>query len=44
MKSSIRLKHGKVAGRIVIDFVGDKPGDKQSKTPMLKKVEPAVVA
>jgi propanol-preferring alcohol dehydrogenase len=39
-----RLKHGKVAGRIVIDFVGDKPGDKQSKTPTLKKVEPAVVA
>ena len=34
-----RLKHGKVAGRVVLDFVGSKPDDKQSKVPTSKKVE-----
>jgi propanol-preferring alcohol dehydrogenase len=34
-----RLKQGKVAGRVVIDFVGNKSDDKQSKVPMSKKVE-----
>ena len=33
------LEHGKVAGRIVLDFVGSKPDDKQSKVPTSKKVE-----
>jgi propanol-preferring alcohol dehydrogenase len=34
-----RLKHGKVAGRVVLDFVGGKSDDKQSKVPTSKKVE-----
>jgi len=38
-----RLKHGKVAGRVVLDFVGRKPDDKQSKAPTAKKVEAANV-
>src|SRR6202041_3783885 len=37
-----RLKHGKVAGRIVLDFVANKSGDKQSKAPTAKK-EPIVI-
>ena len=37
-----RLKHGKVAGRIVLDFVANKSGDKQSKAPTAKK-EPVVI-
>jgi propanol-preferring alcohol dehydrogenase len=38
-----RLKHGKVAGRVVLDFVGSTPDGKQSKVPASKKLE-AVVA
>jgi len=38
-----RLEHGKVAGRIVLDFVGGKPDHKQSKAPMAKKLEAAKV-
>jgi len=34
-----RLKQGKVAGRVVLDFVGSKSDDKQSKVPTSKKVE-----
>jgi propanol-preferring alcohol dehydrogenase len=34
-----RLKHGKVAGRVVLDFIGSKSDDKQSKVPTSKKVE-----
>jgi propanol-preferring alcohol dehydrogenase len=37
-----RLKHGKVAGRIVLDFVGNKSGDKQSKAPTAKKEAVAI--
>jgi alcohol dehydrogenase, propanol-preferring len=38
-----RLKHGKVAGRVVLDFVGSKPNDKQSRIPASEKVEAAGV-
>jgi len=38
-----RLEHGKVAGRVVLDFVGSKSDDKRSKVPKLKMVEPANV-
>jgi propanol-preferring alcohol dehydrogenase len=38
-----RLEHGKVAGRVVLDFVGSKPNDEQSKVPTSKKVEAASV-
>jgi propanol-preferring alcohol dehydrogenase len=34
-----RLEHGKVAGRIVLDFVGGKPDGRQVKVPTAKKVE-----
>jgi propanol-preferring alcohol dehydrogenase len=32
-----RLKHGKVAGRVVLDFSGSKPGDRQAKAPVAQK-------
>jgi alcohol dehydrogenase, propanol-preferring len=38
-----RLERGKVAGRIVLDFVGGKPEEKQSKAPTAKKIEAAKV-
>jgi propanol-preferring alcohol dehydrogenase len=38
-----RLEHGKVAGRVVLDFVGNKPADKQSKASTSQKVEAAGV-
>ena len=38
-----RLEHGKVAGRVVLDFAGIKPADKQSKAPTSQKVEAARV-
>jgi len=38
-----RLEHGKVAGRVVLDFAGNKPADKQSKAPTSQKVEAASV-
>ena len=38
-----RLEHGKVAGRVVLDFVGNKPADKQSKASTSQKVEAASV-
>jgi len=38
-----RLEHGKVAGRIVLDFVGSKPDDKKSQAPKVKKLEAAKV-
>ena len=34
-----RLAHGKVAGRVVLDFVGSKPHGRQAKVPAAKKVE-----
>jgi len=34
-----RLEHGKVAGRVVLDFVGGKPNARQVKVPAAKKVE-----
>jgi len=34
-----RLKHGRVAGRVVLDFLGSKSDDRQSKVPTSKKVE-----
>jgi propanol-preferring alcohol dehydrogenase len=34
-----RLEHGKVAGRVVLDFVGSKPHGRQTKVPAAKKVE-----
>jgi propanol-preferring alcohol dehydrogenase len=34
-----RLEHGKVAGRVVLDFVGGKPNGRQMKVPAAKKVE-----
>ena len=38
-----RLEHGKVAGRVVLDFAGNKPADKQSKASTSQKVEAASV-
>jgi propanol-preferring alcohol dehydrogenase len=38
-----RLEHGKVAGRVVLDFVGNKPAGKQSKASTPQKVEAAGV-
>ena len=38
-----RLQHGKVAGRVVLDFVGGTADEKQSKAPTSKKVEAAAV-
>jgi propanol-preferring alcohol dehydrogenase len=38
-----RLKQGKVAGRVVLDFVGSKSDDKQSKVPTSKKVKAVAV-
>jgi propanol-preferring alcohol dehydrogenase len=34
-----RLEHGKVAGRVVLDFIGAKAVDHQSKAPAAKKTE-----
>jgi propanol-preferring alcohol dehydrogenase len=34
-----RLEHGKVAGRVVLDFVGSEPNGRQVKVPAAKKVE-----
>ena len=39
-----RLEHGKVAGRVVLDFVGAKADDRKTKAPAAKKIEPAHVA
>jgi alcohol dehydrogenase, propanol-preferring len=38
-----RLEHGKVAGRVVLDFIGAKAVDHQSKAPAAKKTEAAPV-
>ena len=38
-----RLEHGKVAGRIVLDFVGSKPDNKQSNAPMAKRIDAKVL-
>jgi propanol-preferring alcohol dehydrogenase len=37
-----RLERGKVAGRVVLDFVGVKAGDHKSKSAATKKLEAAV--
>ena len=37
-----RLEHGKVAGRIVLDFVGAAAGEKTTKSGTAKKTEPAL--
>ena len=34
-----RLEHGKVAGRVVIDFVGSTPDDRQAKNSAGRKAE-----
>ena len=36
-----RLEHGKVAGRVVLDFIGTKADDQKAKTPAVKKTEAA---
>jgi propanol-preferring alcohol dehydrogenase len=38
-----RLEHGKVAGRVVLDFLGAKADDRKSKAPAAKKPEAAHV-
>jgi len=38
-----RLEHDKVAGRVVLDFIGAKAVDHQSKAPAAKKAEAAPV-
>jgi propanol-preferring alcohol dehydrogenase len=38
-----RLEHGKVAGRVVLDFIGAKADDHGSKAAATKKLEAAVV-
>jgi propanol-preferring alcohol dehydrogenase len=38
-----RLEHGKVAGRIVLDFVGGKPDDRQVRNPAARKAEAQTV-
>jgi len=38
-----RLEHGKVAGRVVLDFIGAKADDRQSKASAAKKTEAAPV-
>src|SRR6202034_3648300 len=38
-----RLKHGKVVGRVVLDFIGAKADDHKSKATASKKLEPAAV-
>jgi alcohol dehydrogenase, propanol-preferring len=38
-----RLEHGKVAGRVVLDFIGVKTHDRQSKALAAKKIEAATV-
>ena len=38
-----RLAHGKVAGRVVLDFIGAKADDRKSKAPAAKKLEAAAV-
>ena len=37
-----RLEHGKVAGRVVLDFIGAKADDHKSKVPAAKKMEAMV--
>ena len=37
-----RLKHGKVAGRVVLDFIGTEAVDQKTKTAATKKLETAV--
>jgi propanol-preferring alcohol dehydrogenase len=39
-----RLKHGKVAGRIVLDFLKGKPADRQSEVPLSNEASVASVA
>src|ERR1700693_709896 len=39
-----RLKQGKVAGRVVLDFVGTKPDDRQAKIPTTRKAEAVTVS
>ena len=39
-----RLEHGKVAGRVVLDFIGAKADDHGSKAPTAKKMEAAAVS
>ena len=39
-----RLEHGKVAGRVVLDFIGAKADDHKSKAPAAKKMEAAAVS
>jgi propanol-preferring alcohol dehydrogenase len=38
-----RLEHDKVEGRVVLDFIGAKAVDHQSKAPAAKKAEAAPV-
>jgi propanol-preferring alcohol dehydrogenase len=38
-----RLEHGKVAGRVVLDFIGTKADAHKSKTSAAKKMEAATV-
>ena len=39
-----RLEHSKVAGRVVLDFIGAKADNKTAKAPAAKKMEAAAVA
>ena len=39
-----RLEHGKVAGRVVLDFVGAKADDYKLKAAAAKKMEAATVS
>src|SRR6202050_5480457 len=39
-----RLEHGKVAGRVVLDFIGTKADDHGSKAAATKKLEAAIVS
>jgi len=38
-----RLEHGKVAGRVVLDFIGTKADCHKAKAAAAKKLEPASV-
>jgi alcohol dehydrogenase, propanol-preferring len=38
-----RLEHGKVAGRVVLDFIGTKADNQKAKAPAAKKTEAAFI-
>jgi propanol-preferring alcohol dehydrogenase len=39
-----RLEHGKVAGRVVLDFIGAKADDQKARAPAANKMEAAFIA